>query len=93
MGRHAWFIPVLTPWCTVKIDDNLKIVLRCPTDGLKKVWLLPLNVRFTRGNIEGPMPDRDAHVIESKISKLVYPNSAAHRNVPILYNLPSGCDC
>jgi hypothetical protein len=27
---------------------------------------LPLNVWFTRGNIKGPKPDRDAHVIESK---------------------------
>jgi hypothetical protein len=86
MGRHVWFIPVLTSWSTVKIDDNLKLVLRCPTNGLMEVWLLPLNVRFTGGNIKGPIPDRDAHVIESKISKLhtlVYPNCAAHRNAPV----------
>jgi hypothetical protein len=68
MGRHVWFIPVLTSWGTVKIDDNLKIVLRCPTNGLKKVWFLPLNVRFTGANIIGPIPDRDAYMIESKIS-------------------------
>ena len=83
---HVWFIPVLTSWGTVKIDDNLKFVRLCPTNGLEKVGFLPFNVRFTGGNIKGPIPDWDAHVIESKISKLhtlVYPNSAARRNAPV----------
>jgi hypothetical protein len=51
----------------MEIDDNLKIVCLCPTDGLKKVGLLSIDVRFTGSNIKGPIPNRDAHVIESKI--------------------------
>ena len=95
MGRRVWYIPVLTSWGTVKIDDNLNIVLLRPTNGLKKVWFLPLNIRFTGGNIKGPMPDRDAHVIESKISKL-HTRSFIRTLLCVAmhqYNVPSECNC
>lgn len=88
MGTQVWFIPVLTSWGTVEVDDNLQTVCPCPTDGIKEVSLLPLNVRLARANIKGPIPDRDAHVVESKISTTwLGSNDAAHHNASILTQL------
>ena len=50
----------------MKVDDNLEVVLPCPCDSLEKVVVLPRDEWFARTNIVGPIPDRDAHVIESK---------------------------
>jgi hypothetical protein len=58
-------MPILTSGSTVKVDDNLEIVLFRPTNSLKEVGVLPLDIRFARGNIISPISYRDAHVVES----------------------------
>ena len=50
----------------MKIDNNLEIVRLCPSDSPEKVVVLPREERFARTDVVGPIPDRDAHVIESK---------------------------
>jgi hypothetical protein len=50
----------------MKIDNNLEIVCLCPSYSLEKVVVLPRDERFARTDIVGPIPDWDAHVIESK---------------------------
>jgi len=62
-------VPILTSRGPVKIDDNLKIVFRCPADCFEEVVVLPLDKRFARNNFVGPIPDWDAHVIEPKNSR------------------------
>ena len=51
----------------MKVDDDLDFVFLGPTDGLEEIVVLPLNIWFARtDDIVGPIPYRDAHVIESK---------------------------
>ena len=65
------YIPVLTAWSTVEINNNLEAVLPCPGDGLVDIDLLSLDVRFTFLYVKGPISNRQSNVIESKII-LVY---------------------
>jgi hypothetical protein len=48
----------------MEINDDLKIVFLCPTDGRLKIWELALQVGFTRTDFESPITYRDAHVIQ-----------------------------
>jgi hypothetical protein len=48
----------------MEINDDLKIVFFSPTDGTAKVWELALHVGFARTDLEGPITNRDAHVIQ-----------------------------
>ena len=50
----------------MKIDDNPKVVFSCPSDSLDEVIVLPLNIRFTRTDVVGPITYRDAHMVESR---------------------------
>ena len=58
-------MPILTSGSTVKVDDNLDLVLFRPINSLKEIGVLPLDIRFARGNIKSPVSYRDAHVVKS----------------------------
>lgn len=83
------FIRILTSGGTVKVDDNLEIVLRCPADSPEEVVVLSLDIRFARTYFVGPITYRDAYVIESKR------RISVRREVPMLHirHAPSTCDC
>ena len=65
------FIRVLTSGGTMKVDDNLEIVLRCPTDSLEEEGVLSLDIWFARADFVSPITYRDAYVIESRKHILV----------------------
>ena len=65
------YIPVLTSGGTMKVDDNLKIILGRQTDSLEEIVVLPLDIRFPRTDVVSPITYRDAYVIESRRHILV----------------------
>jgi len=60
-------LPILTSRGTVKIDENLKIIFCCPSDGLEEEAVLPLDIRFAGTDFVSPIPYRNAYMIESKM--------------------------
>src|SRR6266851_3806314 len=60
-------LPILTSRGAVKIDENLKIMFCCPSDGLEEEAVLPLDIRFAGTDFVSPIPYRNTHMIESKV--------------------------
>ena len=65
--KYVSFIPVLAPRDAVEIDYNFQTIVPRPTDSLKEIFVLPLDIRLAGSNLVGPIPYWDAHVIESKV--------------------------
>lgn len=51
----------------MEIDYNLQTIIPRPTDSLNEIVVLPLDIRLAGPDLIGPIPDWDAHVIESKV--------------------------
>ncbi len=51
----------------MEINYDHQTVLPCPTDSLKEIFVLTLNIRLAGCDFVGPITYWDAHVIESKV--------------------------
>jgi hypothetical protein len=84
--RRMTFIPVLTSRDAVEIDYNFQTMPPCPLDSLKEIFVLPLDIRLAGCDFVGPIPYRDAHVIESRVTLVDF--SGASRSVLSRRTLP-----
>ena len=57
--------PVLAPWCAVEINNDLYTVSFGPLYCFLQVGQLSLDVRFSRTDLERPVTDWKAYVIQS----------------------------
>jgi hypothetical protein len=76
----------------MKVYNNLDIVFLRPSDSLEEEVMLSLGIWFARNEIVGPIPYRDAYVIESSygaIPSLFRTSGDFERNK----HPPSTCDC
>ena len=51
----------------MEINYSVQTVVPCPTNSLKEIFVLPLDIRLAGCDFVGPITYRDAHVIESKM--------------------------
>ena len=85
-------MPVLTSRGTVKIDENLKTIFCCPSDGLEEEAVLPLDIRFAGTDFVSPIPYRNAYMIESKMQDCTG-SARTVWSARYKHGAPSSCDC
>jgi hypothetical protein len=61
--------PVLAPWGTVEINDELQAMIPSPSDGVEHVRHLSLDERFPRTDVERPIAYRKSYMVESEGGK------------------------
>lgn len=61
------YAPVLAPWSTVQIDDNLEVVVGGPSDDFVQVRQLARDVRLIAAvsGFEGPVSNGNTDVVEA----------------------------
>jgi hypothetical protein len=83
-------VPILAPWCTVQVDDQLKAVITGPGDRVSEIRKLSLNVRFPRADLPCPIsywqPDMVQPVSQTRISTQ-YEGGHGER-----HGVPSSCN-
>ncbi len=75
-------IPILASGGPVEINDDFEAILLRPTDSLRQVGTLALQVRLTWSNIVRPIPDWDANVIQSNNRHELAPRSGTQTHAP-----------
>jgi hypothetical protein len=57
--------PVLTPWCTVKVDDDFDSVVLRPAYGFLEVRQLTTDIGFSTADFKSPVSNRNTDVVKS----------------------------
>ena len=75
----------------MQIDENLKTIFCCPSDGFEEEVVLSLDIRFAGTDFVSPIPYRNPHMIESKVQDCT--GSAGRYGSGATKHAPSIGDC